>query len=105
MACKLQNRHVLICEGQAFSVSSDDGQKTVVTEVHGLRSSQEELETDSRMILYCKYGVDKLQLTKAINISESEAQTVTYISYSCTMQSHSHIQLFSSKLEKATARG
>jgi hypothetical protein len=56
-AKELHNRKVVcICEGQAFSLTSEDGEKTMVTEIHTLRSSQE--ETDSRVILYCKYGED-----------------------------------------------
>ncbi len=58
LAKKLQNRHViLVCEGVAYCLSSHDGQKTDVTEIHDLRSSQE--ETDSRVVLYCRHGVEK----------------------------------------------
>ena len=54
LAYKLKNRHVIcICEGDAFLLSSEDGKKTKITEIQEL-SSQE--ETDSRVILYCRYG-------------------------------------------------
>ena len=55
MAYKLKNRHVIcIREGDAFLLSSEDGKKTEITEIQELSSSQE--ETDSRAILYCRYG-------------------------------------------------
>jgi hypothetical protein len=57
-ATKLQGREVvLICEGSAYLLTSDDGCVTRKTEIPNLTSSQE--ETDSRVILYCKYGMDK----------------------------------------------
>ena len=43
-----------IREGDAFLLSSEDGKNTEVTEIQELSSSQE--ETDSRVILYCRYG-------------------------------------------------
>ena len=50
LAYKLKNRHVIcICEGDAFLLSSEDGNKTKITKIQEL-SSQE--ETDSRVILY-----------------------------------------------------
>ena len=55
LAYKLKNRHVIcIREGDAFLLLSEDGKKTEITEIQELPSSQE--ETDSRVILYCRYG-------------------------------------------------
>ena len=48
---------MLICEGSAYLLTSDDGCVTRKTKIPTLTSSQE--ETDSRVILYCKYGMDK----------------------------------------------
>jgi len=53
-AIKLQARNViLICEGTAYQLTSEDGKTTEKTEIETLRSSQE--ETDSRVVLYCMY--------------------------------------------------
>ena len=55
LAYKLKNRHVIcIREGDAFLLPSEDGKKTEIIEIQELSSSQE--ETDSRVILYCRYG-------------------------------------------------
>ena len=48
---------ILICEGKAFKLTSVDGKKTDRQELHSLSSTQE--ETDSRVILYSKYGQDQ----------------------------------------------
>ena len=54
MSPKLEGRQcVLICDGTAHKLVSDD-QRTSREILHGLTSTQE--ETDSRIILYCKYG-------------------------------------------------
>ena len=57
-ASKLQGRNViLIVEGAAYHLTSEDGKTTEKTEIESLRSTQE--ETDSRVVLYCMYGKDK----------------------------------------------
>jgi len=57
-ASKLQGRSViLICEGTAYQLTSEDGETTEKKEIETLRSTQE--ETDSRVVLYCMYGKDK----------------------------------------------
>ena len=54
-AKKLQGRKVvLICEGDAFCYTSDDGIKTERISLDVLKSTQE--ETDTRIILYCLYA-------------------------------------------------
>ena len=58
MQKKLQGRKVvLICEGDAYCHTSDDGIKTERTPLDGLKSTQE--ETDTRIILYCLYAQDQ----------------------------------------------
>ena len=57
-ANKLLGRKVIIiCEGAAYQLTSEDGQSTATMEIETLRSSQE--ETDSRVVLYCMYGKNK----------------------------------------------
>ena len=54
-ASKLQGRKViLISEGVAYELTSGDGTTMNKIEIESLRSTQE--ETDSRVVLYCKYG-------------------------------------------------
>ena len=48
---------VLICDGKAILLTSDDGVSTKSTGIPELRSSQE--ESDTRIILYCKYAESK----------------------------------------------
>ena len=48
---------VLVCEGKAYQLTSADGVKTSKETLHDLTSTQE--ETDSRFVLYCKYGQQK----------------------------------------------
>lgn len=56
-AKKLQGRKVvLICEGDAYCYTSEDGIKTERTMLDGIKSTQE--ETDTRIILYCLYAQD-----------------------------------------------
>ncbi|KAK6184936.1 hypothetical protein SNE40_007284 [Patella caerulea] len=47
---------ILICEGQAFQLTSD-GKTTTCNEIPSLASTQE--ETDSRVILYCMYAKER----------------------------------------------
>ena len=57
-ATKLQGRKVtLICEGDAYCYTSDDGIKTQRTVLPGLKSTQE--ETDTRVVLYCLYAQEQ----------------------------------------------
>ena len=54
-APKLKGRKViLICDGKAFRFTSVDGVHTMREDLTSLDSDQE--ETDSRVVLYCKYG-------------------------------------------------
>ena len=54
-APKLKDRKViLVVEGEAFMLTSDDGVSVSKTQIELLRSSQE--ETDSRLLLYCNYA-------------------------------------------------
>jgi hypothetical protein len=56
-APQYQNRKVIvISEGYAHCLESDDQQRTKVREIQTLYSNQE--ETDSRVVLYCKYAHD-----------------------------------------------
>ena len=48
---------LLICEGDAFCYTSDDGIKTERRSLDVLKSTQE--ETDTRIILYCLYAQDQ----------------------------------------------
>ena len=57
-ASKLRGRKVIvICEGVAHLLFSEDGLTTKQVEIHSLRSTQE--ETDSRVILYSDYAKRK----------------------------------------------
>ena len=54
-APKFKGRKViLICDGKAFRFTSVDGVHTMREDLTSLDSDQE--ETDSRVVLYCKYG-------------------------------------------------
>ena len=55
MAKKVYGRKIiLVCEGTAIQISSEDGASTQRKDIVDLKSSQE--ETDSRVILYSMYG-------------------------------------------------
>jgi len=56
---KLQNRQVIfVCEGTAYLMTtSQNGRSTEKRELQALSSTQE--ETDSRVILYCMYAMEK----------------------------------------------
>ncbi len=57
-APQLKTRNVIaISEGHAFLLQTDDGRITKKTEICPLFSTQE--ETDTRVILYCKYAQDQ----------------------------------------------
>jgi len=57
-ASKLQGRNVIrICEGTAYQLTSEDGKTTEKKEIETLLSTQ--VETDSRVVLYCMYGKEK----------------------------------------------
>ena len=57
-AQKLHGREVtLICEGTAYLLTSEDGLSTTKMEIASLTSTQE--ETDTRVVLYCKYAQNK----------------------------------------------
>ena len=57
-ASKLQTRNVVaVSEGHAFLVETDDGDTTKKSDIQSLFSTQE--ETDTRVVLYCKYAQDQ----------------------------------------------
>ena len=57
-APKLLNRKIVMTFGEkAFHLTSENGKKTVKSEVESLSSTQE--ETDSRVILYCFYAKEQ----------------------------------------------
>ena len=45
---------ILICEGKAHLLTSEDGKTTIAPEISSLESTQE--ETDTRVILYIDYA-------------------------------------------------
>ena len=58
VAPKLLNRKIVMtCGEKAFLLTSENGKKTVKSEVESLSSTQE--ETDSRVILYCFYAKEQ----------------------------------------------
>ena len=50
----IQRKLVVVVEGHAYMLSTDDGTTIKKSEITSLRSTQE--ETDTRIILYCLYG-------------------------------------------------
>ncbi|KAL5014823.1 hypothetical protein ScPMuIL_000962 [Solemya velum] len=48
---------VLVCNGEAYLLTSTDGVSTTKFAVESLQSSQE--ETDTRIVLYCQFGKDR----------------------------------------------
>ena len=86
-AKKLQGRKVvLICEGDAYCYTSDDGIKTERTPLDGLKSTQE--ETDTRIILYCLYAQD--QGYKIVHVRTPDSDLLRELEeYTCAMYGNS----------------
>ena len=57
---------ILICEGTAYQLTSEDGKTTDKKEIETLRSTQE--ETDSRVVLYCMYRKERGTSTSASKV-------------------------------------
>ena len=75
-AKKLTGRKVImICEGQAWHLTSADGNTTLREPIEEHKSNQE--ESDSRVILYCKYALEQKNQVVKIRSPDSEIFCIT----------------------------
>ena len=70
-AKKLEGRKViLICEGESYQFTSQDGKKTVRTTIESLISTQE--ETDTRVVIYAMYCKEQGYKTVKVRTPDSD---------------------------------